>query len=1223
MPAAEDLLANLDDLDKKPASTAETPITSAIGSWPTKKSKKKAKKNAAAKQTKTWDEEEDIQRPQSITPPEDEIASEQHTIPPAASSPPMGGDEQTRLPASFSPAPIEWEDETTANEDTESEARPLPPVKSPPTQPAKLVSPPASPPNRPATLHNGSQHYPPSQARRLSAAQPTNHNQRRESFGMAQQTQPRPRFVDPPPPHMPQSHFFGLPDIGLNFGQKQEQGKPAGSDGCCRFDSFDDAGHTPSARKARDALLVGSEGGLDVYRVLPDKMEVVGRLEGLRGAVVDAKILPNLKGHDDGSTWPLIAVIIHGLMAEERNKTGQDEEGGQDLPRYYQTTVEVFSLQKQEHLATLYKSVPVMLEAPTLGTLSLPPSPIGDLQLDAAGEHIVLASGKSGEVYVFGSSVSSGTSTFACAGKFWTSLQTPIDARKPSATKEPASTLPVTEQRRTPIFSLSNRWLAIVPPYTSAGISIQGSPLTDKQTPADINLNMAPVQPFITCEVAGIDAEGTLSWLSRKAAQGLLNASQKGYELGMQGWKELTQPTPVDRSGNHASPKDHDLFPPTNGPSDDPKRHNKEPALVSLIDLHKFISANEEAKPLPPPLATFALVDGCNHISFSPDGLRLMTANRKGEISTVWDLRNVAHGKTKLGSMDSDLERGPHVKPLHRITRSSPSIILDSVWSRDGDWLAVLTANGTVHLHEIPLRAAYKKKPRRAPLLAPAATTASDKAQPTVGVSEEGMSPPSSNGFWGSFKSGLQSVSTQVGAIRSPSAGAASFPLPTTFAGFREVTTAARTAGGRAVARGISQGYSAAKGGASDIWFAEDNKIRVKGLQQQDAKQTQQSQHLRQGMKSTLRWVERRGITSLAVVCAGAVVLHPVQRVSRRKGEGTVVGLKAERHAMKTFALPRLNPKGNGTNGTLKAASCASEGPHGFWSLQRSAASTQGNPSTQRTHLDPRRAFPSSSPSDAAHWNNGFDPLALKSGMDEVETNPPYCPFHIDSRVQIYAFATEETSQILISGGGETPLRSEEYVRWVGRGQGGVREGKGGPRSAVGAGSPSFGAGPRSAAAAAPWLFGDPLPPSIKMNDGALSEDDDEFEGDLMDDSPHNDSPGGGHDRRHPRNDGEVPDDEDAAEDLMQSRLTIHPAAVSGGMRVGEAIGANGVMGGAGRERMEQVISVSTSRRGGRKGRKGRRVEEDFEHVVDDDSDGDAQRRMGESGVGEEGGNLM
>ncbi|WPG97238.1 Hypothetical protein R9X50_00001000 [Acrodontium crateriforme] len=1171
MPVAEDLIANLDDLDKKPASPAETPITSAIGSWPSKKSKKKSKKNALVKPQKTCDEEEAIQRPVSITPPEDALASEEQTALPAALSPPIGTDEQTRLPASFLPVPIEWEDETTANEDTESEARPLPPVKSPPAQPAKLASPPPSPASRPAAVQIGPQHYAPSQARHSNSPQPINHVQRRESFGMTHTLQPRPRFVDPPPPHMPQSHFFGLPDIGLNFGQKQDQGKPAGSDGCCRFDSFDDAGHAPSARKARDALLVGSEGALDVYRVLPDKMEVIGRLEGLRGAVVDAKILPNLKGRDEGSTWPLIAVIIHGLMADEKITVGQDDEGSQESPKHYQTSVEVFSLQTQEHVATLYNSVPVALEAPTLGTLSLPPKPIGDLQLDAASNFVVLASGKSGEIFVFSKSMSfsspkaAATSVFSCVGKFWTSLQTPIDMRNAGGNKEMGSTLPVTEQRRIPIFSLSNRWLAIVPPYTSAGISIQGSPLTDSQSPADINLNMAPVQPFITCEVAGIDAEGTLSWLSRKAAQGLLNASQKGYELGMQGWKELTQPTPVDRSGNHASPKDQEVFPPTNGPSDDPKRFNKEPALILLIDLHKLISSASEAKPLPPQLATFALVDGCNYMSFSPDGLRLMTANRKGEISTIWDLCNVAHGKTKLGSMDSDLEQGPHVKPLHRITRSSPSVILDSVWSRDGDWLAVLTANGTVHLHEIPLRSPYKKKKRRTTVTAPAASNAGDKAKATVGVSAEGMSPPSSNGFWGSFKSGLQSVSTQVGAIRSPSTGTSNFPLPTTFAGFREVTTAARTAGGRAVARGISQGYSAAKGGASDIWHAEDNKIRHKLLQQQDvvAKQCQ---------RSTLHWVERQGTTALAIVCGGSVHLHTVQRVSRRKGDITVIGLKHERYAQKTFALPRLNLKGNNSNGTIKPLSCANEGPHGFWSLRQSA---------QISHSTHRRAT-TSSPNNAALLINGVNAMTLHQSMDEVETNPPYCPFHIDSRINIYAFATEDTSQTLIANSGETALD-----RWMRRGHVGDKNKN--LRSALAVSSP----------ATEPWLFGEPLPSSIKMNDGALSEGDDEFSHDLIDDKI-----GGLHDEGQDMTPPEY--ENEAAEDLMQSRFTIHSASVSGGL------------GAAGRERMEQVISVSTSRRaGGRKGKKQRQeshLHEDLEQLVGHDSDGIVHRRAFDGG---------
>lgn len=170
--------------------------------------------------------------------------------------------------------------------------------------------------------------------------------------------------MEPPPPHMPQQHFFSLPDIGLNLAQKPEQGKAAGSDGyCCVFDSFADAGDAASARKAKDALLVGMQCCLDVYRVLPDRLEIVGRLEGLRGAVIDAKILPHTQLFDPAHAQrPLVAVIVHGPMEiVSDQKTSDGAAAARSENELYQTTVEVYSLQNQQHVATLYRSTSVKM----------------------------------------------------------------------------------------------------------------------------------------------------------------------------------------------------------------------------------------------------------------------------------------------------------------------------------------------------------------------------------------------------------------------------------------------------------------------------------------------------------------------------------------------------------------------------------------------------------------------------------------------------------------------------------------------------------------------------------------------------------------------------------------------------------------------------------------------------------------------------------------------
>lgn len=469
---------------------------------------------------------------------------------------------------------------------------------------------------------------------------------------------------------------------------------------------------------------------------------------------------------------------------------------------------------------------------------------------------------------------------------------------------------------------------------------------------------------------------------------------------------------------------------------------------MSIIDLQKLLLAEEQRmKQAPPPLATFALVEGCNHLSFSPDGLRLLTSNRGGEVTTIWDLSHIAHGSTKLSAdHEAELERGPHIRQVHRIARSSPSVIVDSVWSRDGDWLAVLTTHGTVHLHEIPLTASRKRK-RRGTIHAPAP----EKAEPTVSVSQ-GMSPPSTNGFLGGWRSWGQSVSTQVSAVKSQ------YAIPTTFAGFRETAAAARTAGQRAVAKGLSQGYSAARSGASDMWHAEDNKIRLKTLQESAS-------------IGSLRWVQRQSASVMAVVCGGTVYLHPVQRVMRQKGEAMVSGLKKDKHH-KNFPLPRISTSRDGSS-AAKNNTCTSEGPHGFWMLRRTSMDGPLKPEKRRGSLASILA-------------------------NEVETNPPYCPFHADPRVGFHAFDDSGYSS-------QTNLQAHQseadMYRFKTQGHGYAENEE-------------------------PWVFGGPLPPSSKMNEhtqagvGAHVDDDDDD------------------------------DDTDDMAGQVQSRLTLHSTGEGEGQEI-------------------------------------------------------------------------
>lgn len=1061
MPSADELISDLDEqfhASQPPQSQPELETYKNPAPSGKKSKKGKAKKNAAAQARRQLDDDEDSPYAKSVTPSpptqhgvrlerapsrppiqEPEPEPEPDAYPEPEREPEPRPQEVEGLDDNLLNVPVDetaWDNEQPAVMDTEPPQKPQvpsPAVRSPRPPPAKQHSPAFSPPYRPPGFYGSpsSPYSPPM----LGLAEQHQAPQTRAPSLTPQQTSPRPRytplapppgFMDPPPPHMPQKHFYQVPELSFPFGsQKPEQGKPAGADGyCCRFDTFADAADFASGKKARDALLIGSDCGLECYRVLPDKLEVVGRIEGLRGAVIDAKVLPHTEVYDmvHFELRPMILITVHGPMSDDRRDSGNEDEV--PVPEHkglYQTTVELYSLKHQLHMATLYKSTVVKMEQPVVGHIALPPGPVGDLSLDAAGRYVTIASGKSGEVLVFSSLPEDGFEepVFRCIGKFWTAVQQRNEPTRPAGSSDASSTVDDTErQRRQPVFSLSNRWLAIVPPYTSANMSIQGSPaLVDSSpNPPGLSSHVAPPQPPLTCEIAGLDPEDTWGWLSRKAAQELVKATRKTYEMGANGWRELTQPAPPPESQHpRMTSQDPVLFPPTNAPADDPKRLAKEPALVSVVDLQRLLptEAQSSVKQLPSIISTVALVEGCNHLSFSPDGLKLLTLSRKGEVTTIWDLAHLAHGSAKAkGSADeeAELRNGPHILYFHGITRSSPSIAIDCVWSRDGDWLAMLTAHGTIHLHEIPLTAASKKRKRRGTVSAPPVP---DKAEATVSVSQPGMSPPSSNGFLGNWRSWSQSVSTQVTAMKSQNT------IPTTFAGFRETAAAAAVAGRKAVGKGLNTTYSAAKSSASNAWHAEDNKIRPKPF----------AESVSAVQPFCLRWVERQSGSALAVTCGGNVYLYPVQRVTRKKGEVLVSGLKKDKHH-KTFPLPRITTN---RNSAAKTDKCRDQGPHGFWILGT--------------------IFPP----DALHTSARRG--SVPSAANEVETNPPYCPFHIDSRVGIYAFDDAgHDSQAALYG------HSDDPAMLAFRTQGhGCQDDE-------------------------PWVFGEPLPPSSKVNERVESD---------------------------------------------------------------------------------------------------------------------------------------
>lgn len=1110
MPSASDALTP--DLDSTPGTTPPTAQGLHPSTASTAKKKKKSKKNG--RQQKPWDDtSEDTPYPKSVTPspPAEHFSGVRLSAEPTPpNSEPEGvkEDEEAAMAAweqtpPQPPTELELEQEMDDPQpelliqdfgDLDVDLNPpeperRPPSPKPPPAPAPVVSSPLSSP-RPRKATPATVQAPPAPASFVKRAAPPRASdydrdstitrlpvtERHRTDSITQPTSPVPRksFVEPVnPPHMKQNHYFAVP--GLDFGRgatkPEKGGKQAGSEHyCCCFDSFGNAGDSASAVRAKDALIIGWEGGLEVYRVLADKMEIVGRLEGLRGGVVGAKILPwsNFSGGSP-SLLPLVALVIHGPMDGQARDDDDQASDGEDTNKHYQTTVEVFSLQTQKHEATLYKSLPVALPEAKLGLFATVPEPVGDLRLDAKGSFLTISSGKSGEIFVFVQRrEGANMSNFRCIGKYWTSLQSRFDVQtKPNASTEHVTGSDVLEPQTTPLLSLSGRWLAFVPPSSSSKISVQGTLALSEgyQQPPGVGSHLAPPQPLVSCDIVGLNAEGVLAKYSRQAAQEFLKASRRGIEMGMAGWREFTQPSPPSRTSQRTEGGE-EVFPPTNAPGDDTRRATKEPAVIAIMDLERLLDAEEShAKHLPPPLASFALEDGCNYLSLSTDGLRLLTTSRKGEVSNVWDLRYAAHGSYQTRDVgNGDAVMGPHVNRVQRFVRNSHAVVLDAAWARDGNFVAMLTAHGTIHLHEISARAQESQRRRRKSTVT---ATPADKADATVSLST-GLSPPSSNGFLGGIRSGWQTMSTQVSAMRAPNPAPesrATFGIPTTFAGFREVTNAGAAASGRAIARGLSQGYSAARIGAADVWHADDNKIKHKDAPNNVAART-------------VRWLRTRSGMSIAATCGGKVFLYPIQRVTRQRGETTFSGLKAESKGRREFGLPPIATTSAATQSS-RSNSCAQQGPHGFWGLRAPAF-------TQHNIADASSQKLQDTESDKAHY----------------ETNPPFCPLYIDRRVSMLGFNSPSHGY----DGGLHDLAVSEFQI---KGHGLDDE--------------------------QPWLFGEPLPSSIKLNDRSAVSDADVS--DEEDDRHHHDMS-----TFEAELDGAGGMETSRADGNVQSRILINPA---------------------------------------------------------------------------------
>lgn len=779
---------------------------------------------------------------------------------------------------------------------------------------------------------------------------------------------------NPPLPHQPQAHFYGLPDLDLGINNVAFDGITPGEGGYfCGFDTLTMCGDEAS-RTAENVLLVGQQGGLDVFRVERGKMDILGRLEGLNGAVLGAKIIPWTSRRDPlAQSRPLIAVTLHGPVLRD-TRSSQSGSGSSSVVddssespsrpasnhgdtttqvTGYQTSVEVYSLKEKRRIATLYRSPLVPLNSSVDSPMFQPPPPVGEFVVDAKGRFVVIASGASGEVFIFSPYLSGHEGyqeQFRCVGKVWTSVQLrdrPIHSSASSAADGSQEEIPM-EKYGVPIFSVSERWLSVTPPGSSVLYALDGVALTSPthERPPGITHHTVPPQPSANCTVEAPEAASLMDRLAREGTQVAIESARWATRKGIQAFKAYMNKSPQGTGANSPAyapdPMQH-YFPPTHGHNQTQPR--QEVTVIAVYDLQKLLDAEETRnKNALIPMATIPAALGCSFLSFSPSGLMLMTVSKKGDYQDVWDLKRINSRKTRKTTRDPFT--GPHVRQVARFSRMTVTNVIDVAWSAPRiDKLAVVTDKGTVHMFPMPASAFQWPPPRRVRPKAPA----------------KPKEEPAPEGRGAAITSAMQTINGTakpwLDAVRARNSGGGSrFSLSSL-----GVTPAAGAKSGKAVAAGVGKSIN-------NMRHAGDNKLALP---------TSPS-----GVKPhSVRWFSGRGRGSIALVSGGVLQIWRVQMRSSTGKSSNATSISKKKMAefglasirdttLPTAVAERLFPQ----LGDPEPA----QGTYGEW-LPRS--------------LPARRP--------AA---KGLTASPAPLSFSEIETNPPYQPFYTDRRVTRFIF---------------------------------------------------------------------------------------------------------------------------------------------------------------------------------------------------------------------------
>ena len=802
----------------------------------------------------------------------------------------------------------------------------------------------------------------------------------------------------PPLPHQPQPHFYGV-DVNLMLSPPIPGLIPGDKGFHCGFDSLPSSSQ---AKAAESVIVAGYEGGINIYAVSRRGLHKTSSVEGLRGGVFSAKILPWSIEGTHSHHFPLIVAVVHGPVWASSEASSREDgtppseavsvsqndsvRGSPRLPgpsmndnepiEYYQTSVEVYSLRTKQHVATLLSVPKVHLAIPTNSPLFVAPPAVGSLTIRADSGSVVVASGTTGETWIFRQTFdASSLELFRCVGKVWTTVQhgVTLDPTGPNALVDSDwqsnDLVTVRKQYKASILSISGRWLAFCPPTPSSQASLRAAVPSVSSTSRVPGLNaFAPPQlPNVNCMVELPGGESMMKQIVQIGTQKFIEAGNMVTDWGLHAWNtyrskpSINQPPTADPYQVHSNIRANmgQQFPPTHGIPTPAPLVTKDPGLISILDLETLDHHSTSSTASPHPMATFKVPHGCSFLSFAPSGLALFTASSKGDVQSVWDLMRIQYAKSSFlkAGFQGAKTQGPHVRQIAQFSRMTIARIVDVVWtSPHGERAAMVTEPGTVHILDLPASAFTWPPPRRR-----------GPAQKPDGGNGDVASPPlTATGLASSAVSSLWTAAQPLVSRRRRSSVGISAKTVTAQAGH----------GTQALAAGISRSVGAATGKMNEMRKSGHTKLH---LPNSTAVPSRACILLLNGKKND----------SVMAVAGGIVRFYSIKN---RRADRPVDKQKASRGARYAeFRIPNLPD--------FKFAPEITREMNQVGDLEL----------TERDIEESR-------------WKTGHSPSPKPQGRGtessipqaEIESNAPYQPFHTDRRVGLHVLARGGLSLVTI-----------------------------------------------------------------------------------------------------------------------------------------------------------------------------------------------------------------